>query len=472
MRRLLWSAAALGLLAGLALYAVQLSAHPPGFTFDESAIALNAHTIATNGEDEFGASWPLFFRSFGDYKGAPYIYLLALVFKVFGTGVVQARMLSAVLGVAAAAVLGVLGARVTRSRATGLVVAGAALLTPWLFENSRFVFEVAAYPLVLATYLLAASRDAWSTRRIVAIGLLLGALTYTYAPGRLLAPLLAAGLLLLHEHRRAVAAVWAVYAVTVLPLLLFVLRHGGALTDYPRRVSYLGDDGSPARDAARLAARWLAAYSPHHLLLSGSPDVGEHAPFLGLMLGGVLALGVVGLVVTVSRARTDRWSRYVLFGLVVAPLPGALTTPVAPPHRLIPLFVFLMLLVAPAVALLLRTPRTQLVLAALLGLAVLQAAAFQVRYREESPARLAYFDAGFPALFERAQQLDGDELHFPDAAYVHARWRRVLEPAPRPRLVTRRGAPVRPGDVAILYFRPCEGCRVVARSGLLVLAAR
>src|SRR5256885_8404144 len=112
-------------------YFIRVIQNPPGYYIDESSISYNAYTISQTGHDEFGNSWPLYFRAFGDYKNPVYIYLLAGLFKLTGPGILAARMLGAVAGVVAALLLGLLAARVTRRRDVGLLVATSALLTPW-----------------------------------------------------------------------------------------------------------------------------------------------------------------------------------------------------------------------------------------------------------------------------------------------------------------------------------------------------
>src|SRR5437660_1280562 len=122
---------ALVILCGFALYTYRITQNPAGFFVDESSIAYNAHTISQTGQDEFGNSWPLYFRAFGDYKNPVHIYLLSGLIKLTGPGILAARMLGAVAGVVAALLLGLLAARVTRRRGVGLLVATSALLTPW-----------------------------------------------------------------------------------------------------------------------------------------------------------------------------------------------------------------------------------------------------------------------------------------------------------------------------------------------------
>src|SRR3989304_5241154 len=142
--------------------------NPPGFYRDESAVAWNALSIARSGDDEFGASWPLFFQSFGDYKSPSYIYLLAGVFKVASPSILAARFVSAALGLLAVALLGLLAARVSGRTGVGAAVLLFAALNPWLFEVSRLVFEVALFPLVLVAFLVvlrrAQERSRWSRR--------------------------------------------------------------------------------------------------------------------------------------------------------------------------------------------------------------------------------------------------------------------------------------------------------------------
>src|ERR1051325_828280 len=149
-----------------ALYAWDVPGNPPGFYIDESSIAYNAQAVSRTGADEYGEAWPLYFRAFGDYKNPVYVYLLAALFRLTGPSILTARLLSASLGALAALLLGLLAARLTKRAAVGALVALSALLTPWLYESSRLVFEVAAYPLAVVLFLFAlrraSERERWT----------------------------------------------------------------------------------------------------------------------------------------------------------------------------------------------------------------------------------------------------------------------------------------------------------------------
>src|SRR5256886_12988948 len=192
------------------LYTYGLSENPPGFYIDESAFAYNAYLIARTGASEFGVRWPLFFRNFTPpfttYANPVCIYLLAAVNLVFPPSIWLARFLSATAEFGAAMLLGLLAFRISRQRTIGIIVGLTALVTPWLFEVGRLYFDSSFYPLALALFLLAlysaSAKERWTWFDVVKIGASLGLLTYTYTIGRLLAPLLALGLVFLMVNRR------------------------------------------------------------------------------------------------------------------------------------------------------------------------------------------------------------------------------------------------------------------------------
>ena len=51
---------------------------PPGLNQDETAIGYNAYSILVTGRDEWGEKYPLYFKSFGDYKLPIYIYYIPI----------------------------------------------------------------------------------------------------------------------------------------------------------------------------------------------------------------------------------------------------------------------------------------------------------------------------------------------------------------------------------------------------------
>jgi 4-amino-4-deoxy-L-arabinose transferase-like glycosyltransferase len=354
---------AIALLFGL--YVAGLSKNPPGFYLDESSIAYNAYTVSRSGTSQFGVRWPLFFQF--DREGInlynpPYVYLLAGVFFLFSPGILLARLLSAALGFAAALLLGLLALRISRQRTIGIIVALTALLTPWLFEVSRLVFEAALYPLAVVLFLLvlyhAHSKGRWSLLDSTMLALTLALLTYTYTAGRLLGPLLAFGLLLFASSKQRLTDViktWTAYGITLLPLFVFNRRYPGALLGRFHSVTYITRDRTQFETAVELTKHLLANLNLVSWLLIGDPKPRHHVPgSMGSIFAATVILAAIGFVLVLRRQWRNPWWRFVLFGLGVSILPGALTIEDFHTLRLIAYPVFFLVLTIPALAWLLE----------------------------------------------------------------------------------------------------------------------
>ncbi len=61
-------------LATLFLHFYKLTSIPSGLNQDETSIGYNAYSVLTTGKDEYGKSYPIYFKSFGDEKLPVYIY--------------------------------------------------------------------------------------------------------------------------------------------------------------------------------------------------------------------------------------------------------------------------------------------------------------------------------------------------------------------------------------------------------------
>jgi 4-amino-4-deoxy-L-arabinose transferase-like glycosyltransferase len=421
-------------------YFAGLPKNPPGFFIDEASIAYNANTIARQGVDEHGQTFPLYFRAFGEYKSPLYIYVLAALFRITGPSVFVARLLSAVLGLSAALLLGLLAARLTGRRVTGLVVFIAAGITPWLFEVSRLVFEVALFPALLALLLLslhgASKREEWSWRIAATLGALLGLMVYSYSAGRLLAPLFALGLVFFVTRRRwrGVVLTWFIFALTLLPLAVFSVRHPGALGERLKIVTYVKPGDSRRHVVAQFIKNYAGDFSPRSWLIAGDPEPRHHLPGMGSLLIGVVVLSVLGFLLVLLRLRGEAWWRFVLYGLLVSPILAALTPDHFHTLRLIALPVFLLVLTVPAIEFLMSNEkdpnhrRWQALLASLLLLTFVQGAIFQWHFHT-APPRVDAFDSYYPEVLDAALARPERPIYLLDktpAAYMYAFWYSTL----------------------------------------------
>ena len=453
--------------------------NPVGFFVDEASIAYNAHTIAQRGTDEYGYTFPLYFRAFGEYKSPVYIYILSAVFWLTGPSVLVARMLSAVAGLAAALLLGIVGARLARRRLVGLIVFLAAALTPWIFELSRLVFEVALLPVILALFLLllerAAKRPQWSWPIAVGLGILLGLMVYTYSVGRLLALLFALGLAFFFTRQRwrQVVLTWIVFGLMLLPLAIFTLRHPGALSERFKFVTFVKPEDTRSQIALRFVQNYGENFSPRRWLAYGDPEPRHHLPGMGSLLAGVVALSALGLIVVLLRYRHEAWWRFIIYGLVVSPIPAALTLDYFHTLRLIALPCFLLVLTVPAIEFLLeeggkRQGLRRVALATLVLITLLQGAVFQWRFHNALPRDDA-FDSYYQELLATAIAQPERPIYLYEktpAAYVYAYWYATLwgkSLQTFQRIPADQTPP--PGALVIGHELPCKDCDVIVSRG-------
>ncbi|MBC7930383.1 MAG: glycosyltransferase family 39 protein [Rubrivivax sp.] len=468
---------------GTFLYTAGLRHNPPGFFVDESSVAYNAYTVSRTGRDEFGEEWPLFFRAFGDYKNPVYVYLLAALFKLFGPGILTARLLSAFAGALAAALMGLLAARVSKRREVGLLVAASALLTPWLFEMSRVVLEVALYPLAVALFLLCvrrgASKDCWSWRDAAFLAASLALLTYTYSVGRLLAPMLALGLVIFYTRarRRGILLTWALYAPTLLPMLVFQRNHADALTGRFNLITYITPQSSYPEIAWEFVKHYAGNLDPRRLLFTGDPGMYQVAHVQGTpaVLVATLILALAGAWFVARRHRNEAWWRFVVYGLLASVVPASLTADYFHMLRLAAMPVFLLVLTVPAFAWLceegVRRGARRAALLSLLALTLLQGALFQWEYHasERDAWRRHMFDADYPQkIFDAALANGARPVYLADAMttpYIQAYWYATLRGVPLSefvRLAPDESPPA--GAVVISTEESCSHKRVLAQT--------
>jgi hypothetical protein len=475
------TALALLLLATAAIYFVHVPDHPPGFSIDESSICYNAYTISQTGRDEDGVSWPLFFRAFGEYKNPTLIYILAGLFRATGPSIAVARSLTAGLGVLSGLLLGILTWKMTRHWLTAALVSITALLTPWLFESSRLVFEVATYPALVSSFLLsvwhASLRSRWSWRNVFALALTLGLLTYSYSIGRMLAPLLAIGLALFFDRTRwrGVIATWLLYGVLLVPMIAFHRQHPDALTGRFKALSYLGADASMPDKVKDFAFHYLANVNPWRWLATGEGDIRDHVQGASSLLVATILLSAIGVAIVLRQRGHNAWWRFLIYALVISPVPASLTSNPFPQLRLIAFPVFLLVFMIPAVEWLVTwkfssaNKSNWILIAPLLALILTQGFYFQWRYHQGAPSLWYVFDARFPRKVLTPALATGRPIVLVDepgkSGYIDALWFGLLAGVDPGRFVRLPwGNSPAPGSVVISTAEDCRDCRLLARA--------
>lgn len=180
-------------------YALKVA--PQVLNQDESAILLNARFIATSGVDERGQRYPIVFPSFGDAKLPGYIYVTAVLWKLFPVDHIV-RLPAFLASLAAIFLTGYITAIITKKSGAGLATALLLSLSPWTFHFGSIGFEAQLGLTLLLTAValwLRRPESIWSDA-LGSVFFLVACLTYN-AP-LILAPVIGGALLFWRGKRK------------------------------------------------------------------------------------------------------------------------------------------------------------------------------------------------------------------------------------------------------------------------------
>ena len=497
------------------LYTWGISRNPPGFYLDESATAYNAYLVSRTGAGESGPRFPILFQEYaGDkanYINPLTIYLLAIVFRFLHPSILVARSFAAFWMFAACLLLGVLATRISGQHKVGVLVAITALLTPWLFEIGRLVWDAHFSAFTVVLFLLAAyrvqSKERWSWQDIAMVAGSLAVITYGYFSGRVLAPAFALGLLFFATAKPrflGVLKIWLAYAVTLIPLILFNRSHSGVLTKRLWEVTYIRTD-VPWRHISFQLAEFVRSYLQDQnltpLLLTGDSHWHHHVEGSGgAIFFATFILATGGLLLVIARRWRDPWWRFVLYGLAVSIVPGGITDWPFHELRLMGYAVFLLVLTVPAFEWLLEPAQSNRsigyttdttrpgeqnsagvgnnhglprgirlgILAVLLTATAAQAADFQIIFWRKGRDREFIFDARYKDAYDAAVAQPARPIYLEDGqwgpAYMDAYWYATVEGRPLSefvRLPEKEKPP--PGAIVLSSNSDCQNCEVIKK---------
>ena len=309
-----------------------ISSVPPGFFSDESSHSYNAYCIARTGADEYGVRYPLFFRSFGEFKDPVMVYSLVPVMKVFGLQRWAARIPSGLYLIASSVAFTLLVQWYCQNKWLSLLSGFCFSVIPWGFAGTRWTTPYSPMLLGMTSgwLLTLLALEKRSYRHAIGAGTAWAFAMYSYSVGRPMTVLLLICFVIscfreLKTQWRVGLVLVGCWVVCLTPLIVAVARTPEALTSRFQILSVFQDNPGLGTIIFRVGSRYLEYFSPRFLFLRGDPNLRHHTRFGGELFRFLFPMVVAGLYCLVRRVRTQPSYRFLGLGLVVFPIAASLT---------------------------------------------------------------------------------------------------------------------------------------------------
>jgi 4-amino-4-deoxy-L-arabinose transferase-like glycosyltransferase len=327
----------------------------PALNPDEAALGYNAYSLILTGKDEHGVSWPLHFKSFGDYKPGGYVYLSIPFIKFFGLTPLAVRLPNLILSLITILFLYKLILLLTKNYSLSNLTAFVLAVSPWHIHFSRGAWESSAALsfIVIGTYFFFKSiKEKFLLNfSLFTFNFILS--LYIYHSARLVAPLLALSLCCLYfkfliKKIPQIIIPIILAGIIAAPVLFSFLNNGG--TARIGGVGLTADTGPASRSeellnqhqGVKLINRvthnkrilylisWAEKYSSHFDLnflgVNGDEVPRSKSPEMGQIYLIEIPLFILGIIFILKNKEFSSKSKTFLFlFLFIAPIASSLT---------------------------------------------------------------------------------------------------------------------------------------------------
>jgi 4-amino-4-deoxy-L-arabinose transferase-like glycosyltransferase len=348
----------------------------PALNADEAALGYNAYSLLETGKDEHGESWPLVFKSFGDYKPGVYVYLVMPFIKLLGLTVLAVRLPGLILGVVSVWLIYEISRLVINNKKVSsnrwdllgikifpLLSALMLAISPWHIHFSRGAWETQVATAFLLLGLWAFLRGLKDERWYLIWVMSFVSSIYTYHSMRVVTPLIGLGMLLIWREeickkiseikggkRNGYYLVSSVVLGLMLMLPLFTSLSKETGLSRAQGVSILADTGPVWRvnearglhenfDAwwvrlihnrlvgygLRFFDNYLRHFSGNFLFIDGDEIQRNKVPGFGQLYLVSLPFVLLGLIEVIIKRSRNKRNSLILLWLLLAPIPSALT---------------------------------------------------------------------------------------------------------------------------------------------------
>jgi 4-amino-4-deoxy-L-arabinose transferase-like glycosyltransferase len=320
----------------------KLGSFPPAITWDEAAVGYNAYTIWNWGMDEWGNTFPLTFKSFGEHKLPVTVYATVPFVGILGLNEFATRAPAAMFGVFNVIIIFFLARYLFKSNQAGLLASLFLAVSPFNIQFSRFSHELnLAIFFFLAGivffYKSLGKKGYWLLLAFLFFGIDL----LTYHSTKIVTPPLVLTLVLLNIKKlwaKKNYFLWSGVIYTFFISLLFIkpeLLGGERLqqnlmsdNEIKETILYQKTHNTILGMGEITSKRYVEYFKPKFLFISGDPNQRHSIQTMGSFYWLDLPFLIAGLVALLWRLiRKKDWQMlFILVWIVLAPLPGAVSS--------------------------------------------------------------------------------------------------------------------------------------------------
>ncbi len=294
----------------------KLDSVPPSLSWDEAAVGYNAWIIARFGQDEYGKSFPVVFKSFGEYKNPVDIYFTSLSVKVLGLSEFSTRLPAAIFGILNVILLFFLVKALFNNNWLGLTSAFFLSISPYNIHFSHFNHEAnfALFFFMLGLLLFILTLKGKKLLILAVIFFILS--FFSYSASKMFIPVFVFFLAIIYRKELLKLLRQLLFSVCLIILLSFFLFLNPHALGIDRAAQTMGKINL-------VAAQYIRHFSPNFLFIHGDKNPRLSAQATGEFYYLDAAFLVAGAIY-IFRKRSKELKTLALWALL-APLPGSLT---------------------------------------------------------------------------------------------------------------------------------------------------
>jgi len=357
------------LILALALFIRLYGLNELRLTQDEMSIGYNAYAISVSGKDEWGVSWPLAFKAFGDWKLPGYIYATVPFVKLLGLNNYAVKLPSVMAGTLIVLGMFMLVKKLTKNDGLGLVASVITAFSPWSIHLSRMALEsnlalaFFLWGIIFLIYSVENKKTFFKLKKknhwwfwSILLGLSWAMAFYTYVSFRVIVAVMWLAVIVLSFFyklaKKKIVISLLVFCFMILPIVSLIFGQSG--TARFSQVSIFSDQGVAAQINERRAycylvdqqilakicplvfnkpqvylenfvKNYLQFLLPTFLFIKGDSLEYLNDPNFGELVWVLVPFYLIGLIYWFRRP--DYFSNLIKLGFLIAPVPSTLAGP-------------------------------------------------------------------------------------------------------------------------------------------------